>query len=269
MATYDDYDGVYFTVQALRLYHPEVLDDTNFVVIDYLRRPLRRAAKQQVDTLIANYRYVPARFPIRHGGARRGVRGGRQRIRAVLTLHVSASPRDQAATRLLPSKPGYAKLLQGPLHYDDLTKTGSHFHPDWRAGMYGYWEGDPRADDPDGAPFDIPVHGLGLFACRRAAWPGFNPQFRGFGGEEGYIHEKFRRRRAIPVPAVPAMESIASIGRSARLPHMGRPDAELSDRLSRGRLAHRTDRRALPRAVGTRTSRSDFRAAIDDEFADG
>ncbi len=28
---------------------------------------------------------------------------------------------------------------------------------------------------------------------RRAAWPGFNPQFRGFGGEEGYIHEKFRQ----------------------------------------------------------------------------
>ncbi len=26
MATYDDYDGVYFTVQALRLYHPEIMD---------------------------------------------------------------------------------------------------------------------------------------------------------------------------------------------------------------------------------------------------
>ena len=26
MATYDDYDGVYFSVQAIRLYHPEVLD---------------------------------------------------------------------------------------------------------------------------------------------------------------------------------------------------------------------------------------------------
>ena len=37
------------------------------------------------------------------------------------------------------------------------------------------------------------MQGLGLFACRRAAWPGFNPDFRGFGGEEGYIHEKFRR----------------------------------------------------------------------------
>ena len=25
MATYDDFDGVYFTIQALRLYHPEIM----------------------------------------------------------------------------------------------------------------------------------------------------------------------------------------------------------------------------------------------------
>lgn len=37
------------------------------------------------------------------------------------------------------------------------------------------------------------MQGLGIFACRRDVWPGFNPRLRGFGGEEGYIHEKFRR----------------------------------------------------------------------------
>ena len=34
MATYDDFDGVYFTIQAMRSYHPEVLDDVEFLVID-------------------------------------------------------------------------------------------------------------------------------------------------------------------------------------------------------------------------------------------
>lgn len=34
MATYDDYYGVYFSLQALRLYHPEILDATNFLVVD-------------------------------------------------------------------------------------------------------------------------------------------------------------------------------------------------------------------------------------------
>ena len=44
--------------------------------------------------------------------------------------------------------------------------------------------------------FEIPSQGMGLFACRRDAWVGFNPHFKGFGGEEGYIHEKFRQAGA-------------------------------------------------------------------------
>jgi hypothetical protein len=84
-------------------------------------------------------------------------------------------------------------LLQGPLLYDDLRSISTHFEPRWEAGMYGVWAIDPRGEDPQGAPFDIPMQGLGLFACRRDAWARFNPKFRGFGGEEGYIHEKTRQ----------------------------------------------------------------------------
>ena len=40
------------------------------------------------------------------------------------------------------------------------------------------------------------MQGLGLFACRGEAWPGINPRFRGFGGEEGYLHEKVRQNGA-------------------------------------------------------------------------
>jgi hypothetical protein len=54
--------------------------------------------------------------------------------------------------------------------------------------------GCTRAADTDAQlPFEIPAMGLGLFACRRESWLGFNPEFRGFGGEEGYIHEKYRQ----------------------------------------------------------------------------
>lgn len=42
--------------------------------------------------------------------------------------------------------------------------------------------------------FIIPGMGLGCFCCKRDAWVGFNPQFRGLGGAEHYIHEKFRKR---------------------------------------------------------------------------
>jgi len=34
MATHGDYDGVWFTIQAIRMYHREALEDVSFVVID-------------------------------------------------------------------------------------------------------------------------------------------------------------------------------------------------------------------------------------------
>ena len=73
------------------------------------------------------------------------------------------------------------------------TTISTHFDPVWRGEMWGIWATDPRGKDPEGDPFEIPMQGLGVFSCRKGAWPGFNPMFRGFGGEEGYIHEKFRR----------------------------------------------------------------------------
>jgi len=37
------------------------------------------------------------------------------------------------------------------------------------------------------------MQGLGVFSCETKNWLGFNEHFKGFGGEEGYIHEKFRQ----------------------------------------------------------------------------
>lgn len=53
-----------------------------------------------------------------------------------------------------------------------------------------------------GYPFEIPAMGLGLFMARTESWLGFNRHMRGFGGEEGYIHTKYRNagRRCICLP---------------------------------------------------------------------
>ena len=50
--------------------------------------------------------------------------------------------------------------------------------------------------------FEIPSQGLGTFFVKRDKWLGFNPHCRGFGGEEGYIHEKYRQfgHKAICLP---------------------------------------------------------------------
>lgn len=53
-------------------------------------------------------------------------------------------------------------LLQGPLVRDDLISLSTHFQTAWRGGMFGHWGTDARASDLDGAPFDIPMEGLGL-----------------------------------------------------------------------------------------------------------
>ncbi len=34
LCVYDDFDGVYFTLQSLRLHHSEVLDRLEFVIIN-------------------------------------------------------------------------------------------------------------------------------------------------------------------------------------------------------------------------------------------
>jgi len=53
-----------------------------------------------------------------------------------------------------------------------------------------------------------------MFACRRDAWPGLNPQMRGQGGEEGYVHEKVRRGggRAVCHPGVQWLHRFARPG---------------------------------------------------------
>jgi len=195
MATYDDYDGVYFTIQSLRMHNPELVRDTEFVVIDNNPGGIASEALSHLGKSIDGYRYVP-----------RGEWSGTAIRNAVfeeassplvlcVDSHVLIAP--GAVSKLIAyfeADPGMRDLLQGPLIYDDLQRTSTHMEPQWRAGMYGTWATDPRGADPSAPGFEIPMQGLGVFACRRAAWPGFNPQFRGFGAEEGYIHEKVRQR---------------------------------------------------------------------------
>jgi hypothetical protein len=104
--------------------------------------------------------------------------------------------------RFYRDNPACGDLLQGPLVYDDGELISTHFDPVWRDQMWGVWATDERGVDDEGEAFEIPMKGLGVFSCRAKAWPGFHPGFRGFGGEEGYLHTKFQRagRRCLCLP---------------------------------------------------------------------
>jgi glycosyl transferase family 2 len=195
MATYDDYDGVYFTLQAIRLYHPEILHDVEFLVIDNNPNGLCGCALEKLGQDNPAYRYV-AKGDVHATTIKDWVfREAHGKYVLCVDCHVLIAP--GALKRLVDffeADPETNDLLQGPLIYDDLKGYSTHFKPEWCGGMYGTWDSDPAGADADLPPFEIPMQGMGLFACRRDAWAGFNPAFRGFGGEEGYIHEKFRQR---------------------------------------------------------------------------
>ena len=195
MATYDDYDGVYFSIQSLRLNNPDLARDIEFLVIDNHPDGPCGDALKDLEKISPSYRYVP--FTGQTGTAIRDLVFSEARGEFVLCMdcHVLLAPGVlERLLDFLKANPGSSDLYQGPMIYDRLDSFSTHFDPAWRGGMYGTWGTDDRAKDPDAEPFEIPMQGLGLFVCRREAWPGFNLKFHGFGGEEGYIHEKIRQR---------------------------------------------------------------------------
>jgi hypothetical protein len=189
MPTYNDFDGVYFTIQALRLYHD--LDNVELLVVDNFGDPHTRDFVQG---------WVKGTYVLADDAA--GTAYAKNMVfekasgAAVLCCDSHVLFEAGVIARLKEfhrADPECADLLQGPLVYDDGVHISTHFEPVWREQMWGIWATDSRGLDPDGEPFEIGMQGLGAFSCRVGAWPGFHPGFRGFGGEEGYLHEKVRR----------------------------------------------------------------------------
>jgi hypothetical protein len=222
MATFDDYDGVYFTIQSIRINNPQLCDALEFVVVDNNPGGPCSDALADLANWVDGYRYVP-RGDMRGTAIRDAVfQEASSPVVLCLDSHVLVAP--GALTALLDyfdAHPFSRDLVQGPLVYDDLKKLSTHWEGNWRGGMFGTWGTDPRGEAADAPPFDIPLQGLGLFACRRDAWPGFNPLFRGFGGEEGYIHEKIRQRGGRTL-CLPALRWVHRFGRPMGVPYVNR-----------------------------------------------
>jgi hypothetical protein len=207
LAVYDDYDGAFFTLQSLRMYHSEVMDRVEFVVIN--NNPTSdhgKALKTMVDTITepkTYLEYTKYSSPFIKGKI---FDIAETEYVLVIDSHVLLEP--GSLKKLLDY---YDKgldngnLLQGPLLYDDLHNVSTHFDfssKEWSGYMWGAWATDKRGTKSSNKPFTIPGNGMGLFSCRKDAWLGFNKSMRGFGGEEGYIHEKYKlqNRETICLP---------------------------------------------------------------------
>lgn len=195
MACYDDFDGVWFSVKALRMYHGDVADMEIVVVDNNPDSAHGREVKRFVEST-PRARYVPF-------GECRGTAQPRNRVFEVasgdyvvcIDCHVLLEPGSlRKLVDYLDANPDCRDLLQGPLVGDRGRVIGTHQELTWRRQALGVWATDDRGIDPDGTPFEIPQQGMGCFACRREAWVGFHPGFRGFGGCETYVAESYRRR---------------------------------------------------------------------------
>lgn len=208
MAVYEDYDGVFFTIQALRYYHQDVnRERIKFLVVDNCVGGKHSQAIQKFVEGSVKGKYINTDAV--KGTAVRDLIFEEADTELVMCVdsHVLLEPGGlRALIDYYDNNPDSLDLIQGPLLYDDIysNQIFSHFKPEWGSGMYGRWDIDERAKDRFAPPFEIPAQGLGLFSCRKAAWLGFNRRFSGFGGEEYYIHQKFRNagRKCLCLPAL-------------------------------------------------------------------
>lgn len=195
VATYDDYDGLYFTIQSIRMHHKEVLDDLEFIIIDNNPDGNHSTAVKNLTNWISEpFQYIP--FTKYKSTIVRNNVFEMADTPYVLCMDSHVLLEQGSLKKLIDfydNNKDEGNLLHGPLIYDDLKNLSTHFDlSKWGSYMWGKWATDERGLDANSEPFEIPAQGLGLFSCRKDSWLGFNTNFRGFGGEEGYIHEKYR-----------------------------------------------------------------------------
>ncbi len=190
MATFDDYDGVFMTIQSLKMHHPVCMtDEVEFLVMD--ANPNSAHGKAVASFCkSAGVRYMPVQ---NNGGwvKYKALDHGRGDVVMVMDCHVLLHSGAVDAVLAYFDRHPNGDMLQGPCVFDCLKAYGTHFDPVWRDHDFGTWATNKESHDA-GEPFTIPMMGMGCFALRREAWKGISQRFKGFGSEEWYMAEKVR-----------------------------------------------------------------------------
>lgn len=206
IATCHDFNGIWPTIQSLKIHHAECMDDIELVVIDNEPGGSKHSEAAKILTSRWGGKHLPkyVHFTDVEGTAvAKGKVFEHATGEAVMVMDSHVMLPTGVLRRLIDfydANPGTMDLYQGPCLADDVTQkdgkpslVGSHFSPGFRGFMDGQWAIDERVYSDD--PFEIPMQGMWLFTCRREAWVGFHPLSRGFdASEQGYIHTKFRKR---------------------------------------------------------------------------
>ena len=191
IATYNDYDGLYFTVQAAKIYHKDIkeiiiLDNNPESLFGRLNKNLTNWQNENCKV-----KYIP--YTEKKSTSIRGKIFDHATQEYVIIADSHVLFLENSINSLKEYYLNHAKpydFIQGPMMYDDLKSYSTHLDPFWRQNFFGVW----ATKNTNEKYFEIPSMGLGTFSCKKNEWLGFNPLFKGFGGEEGYIHEKYRKK---------------------------------------------------------------------------
>lgn len=220
MCCFDDYDGVYFTCQSLRTYLPfcKNKDNVEILVVDNNPESKDGEATKNFCLNSQEVKYIP--YAEKTGTSVRNqiFNNASGEYCLCLDSHVLLLPNSLTALmNYYENNPHCKDIVQGPMMYDSLKDGYSHFIPEWGDFMYGRWGSNKEALAKN-MPFEIPMQGLGLFSCKTENWLGFNEHFKGFGGEEGYIHEKFRQNGGRAM-CIPQLRWLHRFGRPKGIPY--------------------------------------------------
>lgn len=215
MSTYDDFDGVYFTIQALRMYH-SILKDIDYELLVIDNNP-DGVHGQEIEKFVGgwangNSKYIPIKDKPSSFNKYKIVDHATGQYVLILDCHVLLVNNSiDSLLSYYSSHPNCKDLIQGPLLYDDLISTSTEFKDEWRGDMYGTWHNNQEAYSK-GKPFEIEMQGMGLCSFEKKNWPGICQHFIGFGAEEGYLAEKFRRNGGKNI-CIPQLKWVHRFGR--------------------------------------------------------
>lgn len=192
MSTYDDYDGVFFTIQSIRMHHKLNFDEIEFILLDNNPDGLHSEANKKIMKSV-NGKYIPYKDNNSSFVKYQIPKYSEGKYTLILDSHVLLN--ENSITSLLDyykENPNCKNLIQGPLLHDSLKGIYTHFDPKWSSHMYGVWGFNKELYEKN-LPFEIEMQGMGLFSFETEFFPEINKNFTGFGGEEWYISEKFRQ----------------------------------------------------------------------------
>jgi glycosyltransferase involved in cell wall biosynthesis len=205
---------VFFTIQSLRIHH-EMKNKEIVVVDNFGDDELAKFIKEKGGNTVRYERFTDVRGV--SAAKNRAIEIARGEFVLCMDSHILVRQ------GCFEYDPIGDDLVQGICIANDFSRYAITWLPEWRANMWGTWDWIPATEAMPITQNEIWGMGAGFFACRRDAWLGFNPAFRGFGGETGYIQEKYRKagRRVWCYPNMQWVHYFCNTGRKIPFPvHM-------------------------------------------------